>query len=64
MADTRPTDGTCSRWVGDRYCRAVEGVRRFQPGWRCPEHDLRVLAGLPPLPDSPGIRAYRRGAEG
>jgi hypothetical protein len=37
--DTRPTDGTCSQWVGAelRYCRAGE-VRYFVNGFRCGEH--------------------------
>jgi hypothetical protein len=39
-ADTRPTDGTCSQWVGAelRYCRAAGGVRYFVNGFRCGEH--------------------------
>ena len=61
MADTRPTDGSCSHWVGGegRYCRETRDARRYVQGHRCPAHDLRTLAGLPPLPDSPGIPAYR-----
>lgn len=57
----RPTDGTCSHWVGaqGRYCRATS-VRRYLPGNRCPTHDPRTLAGLPPLPESPGVPAYRK----
>lgn len=60
MADSRPADGTCSHWIGpeQRYCRAP-GAVRYQPGMRCAGHDVRVLAGLPVLPDSPGIPARR-----
>lgn len=57
--ETRPVDGTCSAWTGTRYCRVADGVVRYQAGWRCRTHDVRAAAGLPPLPDSPGVRAYR-----
>jgi hypothetical protein len=60
--DTRPTDGTCSQWTGAAYCRAP-GVRRYQTGVRCADHDVRAMAGMAPLPDSPGVPAYR-GEEG
>lgn len=58
--ETRPTDGTCSHWVGAelRYCRAA-GAVRYQAGIRCGDHDVRALLGLPPLPESPGIPALR-----
>lgn len=60
--DERPTDESCSHWIGAerRYCRATEGVRRYIHGYRCVPHDPRTLAGLPPLPESPGIPAYRK----
>lgn len=63
-ADPRPTDGSCSQWVGSelRYCREKQGIRRYQQGYRCVAHDVRALAGLPPLPETPGIPAYRKGA--
>lgn len=63
--DERPTDGSCSQWVGAelRYCRVTEGVRRYIAGYRCEIHNPRTLAGLPPLPESPGIPAYRREAQ-
>lgn len=63
---TRPTDGSCSHWVGAelRYCRATGGVRRYQQGWLCGDHDPRTLAGMAPLPDSPGVPAYRTGVAG
>ena len=58
--DTRPTDGTCSQWIGAelRWCRATE-TTRYQQGHFCPAHDIRAALSLPPLPDSPGIPAYR-----
>jgi len=61
MADTKPPDGSCSHRVGAGagYCRVTEGTRRYIHGYRCPAHDPRTLAGLPPLPPSPGIPAYR-----
>lgn len=58
--DARPTDGSCSQWVGDRYCRATEGVRRYQQGHRCTAHSPLAAAGLTDLPDSPGIPAYQQ----
>jgi len=57
--DVRPTDDSCSQWVGDRYCRATEGVRRYQQGHRCATHSP-LAAGMPDLPDSPGIPAYQQ----
>jgi len=61
MADTKPPDGSCSHRVGAEtgYCRVTGGTRRYQQGWRCVAHDPRTLAGLPPLPEPPGIPAYR-----
>lgn len=63
---TRPTDGSCSHWDGaeGRYCRVAKGVRRYLAGYRCGSHDPRTLAGLPPLPEAPGIPAYRKGVQG
>jgi hypothetical protein len=62
----RPTDGSCSHWVGAelRYCREAQGVRYFQVGHRCAVHTPAALAGLPELVAGPGIPAYRTGVEG
>ncbi|WP_435173254.1 hypothetical protein [Actinacidiphila sp. bgisy145] len=52
---TRPTDGSCSHWIGARrrYCWAREGVRPYIPGHRCPAHTPAALRGLPEPPDNP-----------
>lgn len=67
MADTRPTDGTCSRWVGDRYCREVGGVRYFVNGFRCGEHGPTptpaAVAGRGEVVAGPGAGRYRREGE-
>lgn len=57
---TRPTDESCSQWLGPklRYCYA-ENTTRYVLGYRCRRHDVRLMAGLPDLPPSPGIPAYR-----
>lgn len=46
----------CDHWIGveSRYCRAVEGVRRYLPGYRCPAHTPNALKGLPEVPPGPG----------
>jgi hypothetical protein len=58
-APVRPTDGSCSRWLGSAYCRARE-TRYFAVGHRCPDHSPCALAGQPELPPGPGIPAYQR----
>ena len=55
----RPTDGSCSRWLGAGYCRAG-GTRYFAVGHRCPSHTPAALAGQPELVGGPGVPAYRR----
>lgn len=66
QADTRPTNGSCTHWVGAelRYCRATGGVRYFQVGHRCGARTPAALAGQPEPVAGPGIPAYRTGAEG
>lgn len=59
LGSVRPADGSCSQRLGDAYCATSAGTTRYQQGWRCTAHNPRTLAGLPPLPDSPGIPAYR-----
>lgn len=60
MADTRPTDGTCSQWVGAelRYCRAGE-VRYFVNGHRCERHSPAALLGRAEVVAGPGAERYR-----
>lgn len=60
-ADTRPEDGSCSRWLGDHYCRAVD-THYYAVGHRCPAHTPAALAGQPEPQRGPGIPAYRTGA--
>lgn len=62
MTDARPVDGSCSRWLGVRYCRVAERVRYFAVGHRCPAHTPAALAGLPEPQPGPGIPAYARKA--
>lgn len=40
------SDG-CRRWLGaeGRYCGVTEGLRRFQVGWLCPEHQPQTDGG-------------------
>ncbi len=63
--DERPTDGSCSHWVGAelRYCRATDGVRFFVPGHRCPAHTPNALKGLPEVPAGPGWPIHRQEAQ-
>lgn len=61
--DTRPTDGSCSRWMGDRYCRAADGVRYFVSGHRCGDHPPAALLGRAEPVAGPGARRYRREGE-
>lgn len=41
------TKPECRHWLGDegRYCRSGEGVRRYVPGLRCPDHTPAALQG-------------------
>lgn len=57
----RPRDGSCARWVGDHYCRRIDGTRYFAVGSRCPAHTPNALAGLPENQPGPGIPAYQKG---
>lgn len=54
----RPTDGSCSRYLGADYCRATP-TRYFAVGSRCTAHTPAALASRPELPAGPGIPAYR-----
>ncbi|MEU6279476.1 hypothetical protein [Streptomyces sp. NPDC047028] len=60
--ETRPE---CTHWLGDesRYCKEVDGVRRFLPGNRCSAHTPRALQGLPEIPPGPGWPAHRQEAK-
>jgi len=58
-AATRPTDGSCSRWVGDRYCREVGGVRYFVSGHRCERHTPAALLGRAEVVAGPGAERNR-----
>lgn len=58
-ADLRPTDGSCTRWLGDHYCRATDGVRYYAQGHRCAAHSPWALAGQPEPVPGPGIPAYQ-----
>ncbi|BBB01033.1 hypothetical protein RVR_8265 [Actinacidiphila reveromycinica] len=62
-AVSRPTDGSCSHWVGAerRYCRESVGVRHYLPGMRCPAHTPARLKGQPEPPEMPGWGAGSRG---
>ncbi|MEU5394549.1 hypothetical protein [Streptomyces tibetensis] len=59
MKDTMRPE--CGHWIGaeQRHCREVDGVRRFLPGLRCPEHTPLALRGLPEIPPGPGWPAHR-----
>lgn len=50
---TRPE---CTHWIGAerRHCKEVDGVRRYLPGNRCPDHTPNALKGLPEVPPGPG----------
>ncbi|MET9876544.1 hypothetical protein ABZZ36_18245 [Actinacidiphila glaucinigra] len=51
----------CGHWIGDerRHCGAVDGVRRYLNGHRCPLHTPAALMGIPEPQPGPGIPAYR-----
>lgn len=46
----------CDHWIGAerRHCHAVDGVRHYLPGMRCPAHTPRALQGVPEIPPGPG----------
>lgn len=56
MADTRPTDDSCSHWIGAerRYCRETADVRYYARGHRCSVHTPAALKGQPEPPERPG----------
>ncbi|MGW3330573.1 hypothetical protein ACWDF9_08535 [Streptomyces rubiginosohelvolus] len=53
MTETPPE---CTHWIGAdrRYCRALNEVRRYLPGLRCPAHTPSALQGRPEPPPGPG----------
>lgn len=53
MTETPPE---CRHWIGAdrRYCRALDAVRPYLPGLRCPLHTPAALRGLPEPPPGPG----------
>ncbi|MEU6702564.1 hypothetical protein [Streptomyces wuyuanensis] len=46
----------CSHWIGPeaRHCGAIDGVRQYIPGYRCPAHTPNALQGKPETPPGPG----------
>ncbi|PAK25813.1 hypothetical protein CJD44_14400 [Streptomyces sp. alain-838] len=54
----------CRHWIGaeNRYCKEADGVRRYLPGLRCPEHTPNALKGLPEIPPGPGWPTRRKEA--
>jgi hypothetical protein len=55
-----PEAGVCGRWVGDRYCRAVDDVHPYPGGHRCGQHSPAALQGIPEPPPGPGWVMYRK----
>ncbi|MER5677399.1 hypothetical protein ACFWZZ_00480 [[Kitasatospora] papulosa] len=53
MTDTPPE---CTHWIGAerRYCRALERLRPYLPGLRCPAHTPAALQGRPEPVPGPG----------
>lgn len=49
----------CAHWIGaeSRYCRAVDGVRRYLNSVVCPAHTPSALAGKPEPQPGPGYPA-------
>lgn len=55
MATPARTQATCGYFrAATGHCGAVEGVRRYLTGPRCPAHTPSALAGRP----EPGAAAY------
>jgi len=54
-----PEPPVCGHWIGAerRYCRAIEMVRQYLPGLRCPLHTPAALAGKPEPDAGPDIPA-------
>lgn len=54
----------CGHWIGadGRYCGAVDGVRRYIPGFRCPAHTPATLQGKPEPQPGPGWPSLRESA--
>ena len=46
----------CRHWIGSerRHCRAVDGIRPYIQGLRCPLHTPNALAGKPEFPPGYG----------
>jgi hypothetical protein len=51
------TKPECRHWIGAerRYCRAVEDVRQYVIGERCPLHTPAAVAGCPEPEPGPGF---------
>lgn len=51
------TGPECTHWIGaeQRHCRAVENVRLYLTGRRCPLHTPAALAGRPEPQPGPGM---------
>ena len=49
----------CTHWIGSerRHCKAVDGVRAYLTGPRCPAHTPSALKGLPEPKPGPGYPA-------
>ncbi|WP_371579427.1 hypothetical protein [Streptomyces sp. NBC_01314] len=56
MSEDRPGP-ECRHWIGSerRHCRAVDGIRPYIQGLRCPLHTPNALAGKPEAPPGPGL---------
>lgn len=51
----------CDHWDGaqQQYCKRIDGVRRYIPGFRCPAHTPNALQGKPEIPPGPGWPIHR-----
>jgi hypothetical protein len=58
VSDDRPGP-ECRHWIGAErsHCRAVDGIRPYLTGPRCPLHTPNALNGLPEPPPGPGMPA-------